>query len=100
MIIRRIGAISLISLFCFVSIKAQTNQPDPNKLPDQKCESGMFSCAKDASCIPMDWVGDNELDCSDGSDEHNSEGALPPSSKSNKSKQKVVLIGPEMYKSF
>lgn len=87
MIIRRIRTLSFVFLVFVIlpSIKSQTNAPTSSA---HNCEPGMFSCTKDASCIPMDWVGDNELDCSDGSDETGAN--LPVSSKSSKLKQKVI----------
>lgn len=92
MIIRRIWTCCLFALFSLNFIKSQETDPtttNPNKLPDLKCDPEMFSCIKDASCIPMDWVGDNELDCSDGSDEHNTQGVSPNPAKANKAKLKV-----------
>lgn len=59
------------------------------------CDPGLFSCIDGGSCIPMEWVGDNEIDCADGSDEHGSTGNLPNlplSAKSAKIKQKVQKI--------
>lgn len=92
MIIRRIWAPCLIGLlFILPFIASQTDEPTQNSNKTHNCDPGMFSCAKDSSCIPMDWIGDGEMDCSDGSDEHNEKGVTPPNlPKGSKNKTKVI----------
>lgn len=35
----------------------------------RSCESGLFLCPAEGTCIPSSWVCDEDKDCSDGADE-------------------------------
>lgn len=42
---------------------------DENNCPEMTCAPGYFFC-KTGTCIPDTWECDGDIDCADGSDEH------------------------------
>ncbi|KAI6220373.1 hypothetical protein M3Y99_01611600 [Aphelenchoides fujianensis] len=51
----------------------------------------MFFCQKESACIPMDWVGDGEVDCEDGADEENAGAGVPSLPTAKNAKNKIKL---------
>jgi hypothetical protein len=85
----------IITLLYLPSIRSQENgSAASTKTPS--CDPGLFACVGDGSCIPEEWLNDNEIDCADGSDEQGTNTGNSPSlqlsTKSSKIKQKVREI--------
>lgn len=63
--------VTLIFLFNFtLYICAQKSNAFNGIIAIEDCaKKNAFFCAKEKSCIPLDWLTDGEADCTDGADE-------------------------------